>query len=202
MLLAGVLDAAVVHIAVQLSLIDGIDRTKAHRHRGELPELWHEARVWVRREATGVVGLLLTEAIELFTTEATFKEGPRIHSRRGMALIEDLVSATGVVLAAEEVVVAHFIECRRGRVGRDVATDTDARPLSAVHGDCRVPANPGTVATLNLFITGELGFVLRGDGVEVIGGRDHRHAQVQLLRALEQAQHDLSATLVAGLRYD
>ena len=202
MLLAGVLDSAVVHIAVELSLIDGIDRPKAHRHRGELPELRHEARVWVGRESTGVVGLLLTEAIELFTTEATFKEGPRIHARRGVALVEDLVSATGVILAPEEVVVAHFIECRRGRVGRDVATHTDARSLGAVHRNGGVPANPGAVATLNLFVAGELGFIFGSDGVEVIGGGDHRHAQVQLLRALEQAQHDFSATLVAGLRYD
>ena len=80
-LLAGVLDSAIVHIAVELSLINGINRAKAHRHRGELPKVGHQAGVGVRREAAGVVGLLLAEAIELLAAQATLKKCPRIHSR-------------------------------------------------------------------------------------------------------------------------
>ena len=119
-----------------------------------------------------------------------------------MALVEDLVSAAGVILAAEEVVVAHFIERRGGGVGGNVTTHTYPRALGAVHRNRCVPTNPSAVATFDLFITGECRLVLRGDGVEVIGRGDHGNAQVQFLRALEQAQHDLSAALVAGLRYD
>ncbi len=45
-LIAGVLEAAVVHVAVGLGLVDRVHRADAHRHGGgELPELRHEARV-------------------------------------------------------------------------------------------------------------------------------------------------------------
>jgi len=116
-----------------------------------------------------------------------------------MALIEDVVATTGVVLASEKVVVADFIECCRRGIGGNVAPDTDAGALSAVHRNGGVPSNPGAIATLNVFIPGELGFVFRGNGVEVIRGGDHGHTQVELLGALEQAEHDFSPALMTRL---
>ena len=118
-----------------------------------------------------------------------------------MALHEDLVATGRVVGAPEEVVEAHFVQGRGGRIGRDVAADTDARPLGAVHRDGSVPADPGTVATLDLLVTGEVGLVLGSDRVDVVGGRNHRHAEVQILRALQQTEHDL-ATAAVALRGD
>ena len=53
------------------------------------------------------------------------------------------------------------------------------------------------VAALDLLVAGEVGLVLGRDRVDVVGRRDHRHAQVQILRALEQAEHDLAAAAVA-----
>ena len=41
--------------------------------------------------------------------EATFDESTGIHSRAGMALEEDLISATGMLLSTEEMVETNFI---------------------------------------------------------------------------------------------
>ena len=49
-LLAGVLDAAVVQVLVELRLVDGVHRADAHRHRRELPEVRHQPRVRVGRQ--------------------------------------------------------------------------------------------------------------------------------------------------------
>ncbi len=48
---AGVVDAAVVQVAVEAGLVDRVDRAEAHRHRRELPEVGHEPRVRVARQA-------------------------------------------------------------------------------------------------------------------------------------------------------
>jgi hypothetical protein len=42
-----ILDPAVGEIAVELGLIDRVNGTQSHRHRGELPKLRHESRVRV-----------------------------------------------------------------------------------------------------------------------------------------------------------
>src|SRR5690606_11828695 len=99
------------------------------------------------------------------------------HAGGGVALIEDLVATGGVVLAAEEPVVADLVERRTRRVRRDVTAHGDVGPLGAVHRDRRVPADPAAVLALELLVTGEGGFVLRGDRVDVVGGRHHGHTQ-------------------------
>ncbi|CAB4565003.1 unannotated protein [freshwater metagenome] len=47
LLVGGVLDTAVRQVAVELCLVDRIDRSEPHRHGWELPELGHEAGVWI-----------------------------------------------------------------------------------------------------------------------------------------------------------
>src|SRR6185312_8373153 len=196
-----ILDAAVGQVAVGLSLVDRVDRTDAHRHRGELPELRHEVRVRVRGEATARVRLLLAEAVELVLIETALEEGPGVHAGGGVPLVEHLVAAARVILAAEEVVAADLVQGGRAGVGGDVAADSDTRALGAVHHDRGIPAQPGAVATLDLFVAGEIGFVFGGDGVDVVGGRNHRNTELQILRALQQAEHDLAAAL-APVRRD
>ena len=183
-----ILDAAVGEVAVGLRLVDRVDRAEAHRDGGELPELGHEMRVRVGGQAAARVRLLLAESVELVLAEPALEEGAGVHAGGGVALVEDLVAAAGVVLAAEEVVVADLVQRRRAGVGRDVAADADAGALCAVHHDRGVPAQPGAVAAFDLFVAGEVRLVLGRDRVDVVGGRNHRHAELQLLGALEQAR--------------
>src|SRR5690606_34674416 len=58
--------------------------------------------------------------------------------------------------------------------------------------DGRVPADPATVTAFDLFVAGEVWLVFGRDGVDVVRGRNHRHADLQLFRTLEQAQHDFA----------
>jgi hypothetical protein len=78
-----------------------------------------------------------------------------------------------------------------------VPTDRNLWTLRPVNSDRRIPPNPCSVAAFNVFITGEVRFVFRGNSVQVVGGGDHRHAQVAFLGPLEQAQHDFPAALRA-----
>ena len=197
-----VLDAAVVEVLVELRLVDRVHRADAHRHRRELPEVGQETRVRVRRQAAALVRLLLAEAVELILGQAALEEGAGVHAGGGVALVEDVVAAAGMVLAAEEVVEAHFVESRRGGVGGDVAADLDAWTLGPVDEHGRVPAVPGAVLALELLVAGELGLVLGGDRVDVVRRGDLRHVEMQLTGAIEQARHDLPAAACAALLDD
>ena len=68
----------------------------------------------VGREAVaGAVRVLLAESVKLQLVESPFEEGARVDAGRGMALIVDVVATTRVVLAAEEMIEADFIQAGR-----------------------------------------------------------------------------------------
>ena len=112
LLVGRILDAAVGQVAVRLRLVDGVDRPEAHRHGRELPEVGHETRVRVARQAVRELRLLLAESLELVLGEPALEERTTVHAGGGVALVEDLVAAAGVICAAEEPVVADFVEGR------------------------------------------------------------------------------------------
>src|SRR5699024_8062661 len=126
-LLGGVLDAAVVQVAVEARLVDRVHRAQAHGDGRELPEVGHAVRVRVGGDAVALAaGDLLAEAVEVLLAQAALEERAGVHAGGGVALEEDLVAAALVVLAAPEVVEADLVERGRGGVGGDVAADADA----------------------------------------------------------------------------
>src|SRR5699024_12191847 len=94
---------------------------------------------------------------------STLQIGAGVHAGGGVPLEEDVVAASRVVLATEEVVVAHFVQRRRPGIGGDVSADPDARALRAVHHDRRVPPDPPPVGPPDGLVTGELRLELGGD---------------------------------------
>ena len=176
LLLGGVLDAAVLQVAVRLSLVDRVHRANAHGHGGEFPEVRKGVRVRVGRQGVALSGLLLAESVHVLFAQASFEERAGVHAGGGMTLEEDLVAATRVVLAAEEVVEAHFVKrCGTG-IGGDVPTDPDARTLPAVDHDGGVPAHVSAVASFNLLVTREFWFLVHRNRVHVISGGHHGDA--------------------------
>ncbi len=126
---AGVLDAAVVQVAVEPRLVDRVEGGQAHRDGGELPEVRHQPGVRVRRQAGARAVLdLLAEPVRA----APRSGGPRgtrgRRCRGGVALDVDLVAAAGVVLALEEVVEADLVEGWR-RTGTSRCGRRPPRPL-------------------------------------------------------------------------
>ena len=136
-------------------------------------------------------GCLLAESVELVRAHPSLEEAPGVHTGGGMALIEDVVTTAGMVLAAEEVVEPDFVERRGRRVGRDVAADLDAGPLRAVHQHGGVPAVPAAEGALDLFVAGEPWLFLGADRVDVIRGREAGDARIALACTVEQAEHDV-----------
>jgi len=102
----------VLQIFHEPCLVDSHDWPEAHRHGRELPEAWHQPRVWIRRNTLPID--LLAEVIHLLVGEPAKHECSRIHAGRGMALDEYQVTTVLVRGSVPEVVVANIVE-RRGR---------------------------------------------------------------------------------------
>ena len=198
-LVAGVLDAAVLQVAVEPRLVDRVDAGEAHRDGRELPEVRHQPRVGVRREPGAHAVLdLLPEPVELLLVEPALEEGAGVDAGGGVALDVDLVAAAGVVLAAEEVVEADLVEAGRGLVRRDVAADLEALAVGAGDHDRGVPADERADPALDLLVAGEPRLALGRDGVDVVGAAQRRDAHLGLAGPLEQAQHDVAGAIAAA----
>ncbi|CAB4918616.1 unannotated protein [freshwater metagenome] len=199
-LIGGVLDAAVVQVVVEARLVDGVHRTEAHRHRRELPKVLHQPWVRVRRQSAALVHVarFLAEAVHALGRDAAFEERAGVDAGGGVALNEDVVAAARVILAAEEVVEADLVQRSRRRVGRDVATDADARTLCAVHHDRGVPADPGSVAAFHRLVAGEPRLVLGGNRVDVVRRCQRRERDAALTGALEQPEHQVASAVGSG----
>ncbi len=199
-LAAGVLDAAVVEIAVEAGLVDGGDGAESHRDRRELPVVRHEPRVRVRRQTVaGAVRALLAEPVELRLGEASLEVGARVDAGGRVTLEPDLVAATGVALAAEEVVEADLVEAGRGLVGGDVAAHAQAGTVGARHHDRGVPADVGANASLDGLVAREPGLTLGRDGVDEVGAAQRRYADVLLAGSLEKSEHHVARTRASAL---
>ncbi len=194
LLLRGVLDAAVVRVAVEHRLVDRVDRAQTHRHGRELPVVGHQTRVRVGRQAALGAGDLLAEAVELVGRQTAFHKGSGVHAGRGVALEEHLVAAAGVAPSPEEVVVAHFVEVRGRGVGGDVAADADARALGPVDGHRGVPAHVGADALLDLLVAGVVRLVFDRDGVDVVGARRRGDGDLPFAGVFEQPLYYIAGT--------
>ena len=155
---AGVDDAPVVQVLVEMGLVDSIEGADAHGHGGELPEVGHQAGVGVggQAPAAGLLsGQLHAVVVELLLAQAALDEGSGIDPGRGMALEEDLVTGRPARLAPEEVVEAHAVEGRRRSESSQVAADALGPVVGPHHHGCRVPAGVAAYPLLHLGVTGE-----------------------------------------------
>ena len=116
------LQAAVLEVAHEARLVDGADRTDAHRDRGELPEVGHQPGMRIRGQSAARLQLA-PEILELLGAQPALEERARVDARRSVALEVDDVAVVVVALALEEVVEPDFVERRRRGEGRDVAAD-------------------------------------------------------------------------------
>ena len=179
-----VVDAPVVEVLVEPRLVDRVDRAEAHRDRRELPELGHEPRVRVRRQA--VAADLAAEVVELLLGQPSFEERPRVDARRGVALDVEVVAGETVVLAAEEPVEADLVERRRRREGGQVAADALGVLVGLDHHHRRVPTDVRADAALDVLVAREPRLFLGRDRVDVRRADRGGMADLQLAGSLEQ----------------
>ena len=143
------------------------------------------------------VAVFLTESVQVRFLETPFQEGPGVHAGRGVSLEEHLVAAPGVVLAPEEVVHPHLVKGRGGGVGGDVAADADARALGPVNGDGGVPAEQAADLAFQVLVPRVGRFLVRRDGVDVVGAGQRGNPDVAFTRPFQQFQHDVAGTVAA-----
>src|SRR6187431_2200411 len=79
LLIGARLEPAILQVAREARLVDRHDRAEAHRHRRRFPELGHQPRMRVRRQAAARLQLA-AEVFELLLREPAFEEGARVHA--------------------------------------------------------------------------------------------------------------------------
>ena len=199
-LLARVLEPAILEVAVEPGLVDGGQRAEAHRDRGELPEVGHQARVGVG--AQPLAARLAPEVVQVLLGQPALEERAGVDARRRVTLEEDLVATARVVLALEEVVEAHLVQARRGGVRREVPADAREAAVRPEDHRHRVPADQAPDPALQLLVAREVGLLLRADRVDVPGLREARQADVTLACPLQQLVHQEAGAVLPLLVQD
>ena len=198
--LAGVVDLAVLQVAVEAGVVQRGDRAEAHADRRVLPELGHQARVRVARQAAAAAADLPAEVVEVVGGQAALHERPGVDAGRGVALEVDGVAGVAVVLAAEEVVEADLVEAGRAGERREVAADAVGVLVGLDDHHRRVPADEGADAPLDVLVAGEPRLLLAGDRVDVGRGDGGREADLALLGPLEQLGQEVAGAGLAAVR--
>jgi hypothetical protein len=172
----GVDQLPVLQIVVEASLVDGVEGAEAHGDGRELPEVGHQPRVRVGRQAVGAA--LLAEGLQVGLGEAALQERPGVDAGGGVALEEDLVAGPAL-LAPEEVVEADLEQLGRRRVGGHVAAHAQLGPVGPGHDGGRIPADDRQQPPLQLLVARVAGLRRGRDGVEVVAGGQRGQADVQ-----------------------
>ncbi len=161
-------NAAMVQVAHEARLIDGLERAEPHRAGRELPELRHQIRMAVGRQAPAAD--FPAEMVQLRLAEPPFEEGAGVDAGGGMGLKEHQISR---LAGAEKMVEADLEQVRRRGVAGDVAAQFGRELVGPHHHRQRVPAHQSDQPLLGFERSRELGLVGEGDGVAV-GGAPHR----------------------------
>ena len=173
--IARFLDPPVLQVFHETGLVDTGNGAEAHGYRGEFPEVRHQPGMGIRRQAGRIH--LVAEVLELIFGDASFQVGPRVDTRRGVALNEKQVALVTPVTVAEEVVESHLVERRRGSEGGDVTADGTIGPVGPDHHGERVPAHDVLDAPFQIAVTGIWVLQFDGNGVYIgrVGGEGQAH---------------------------
>ena len=179
----GLRQAAVREVLHEARLVDRHQRTEAHRHRRELPEVRHEPGMRIRGDAAAAD--LLPVIVELLLRQAPEHERARIHAGRRVSLNEHEVAAVHFGGTVPEVVEADVVQIGGRGEARDVTADVGVLVRAQHHGH-RVPAYVGAYAVLDLRVARQAHLRLRRDRVDVRGVRRERQIRAALARAFDQ----------------
>ena len=79
-----------IEILHDVGLVDGLQRPEPHGHRGKLPIVRHQPRVWIGRQSLGAG--FTTKVIHLRLADAAFQKRSRVNTRGSMALKVDQIA--------------------------------------------------------------------------------------------------------------
>ena len=172
----GVGQPAMVQILQEAGLIDGHQRPQPHRDGGELPEVRHQPRMRIGRQAGAID--FLAEVEQLFLGQAAFQEGPGVDAGGGVALDVDQIAAVLVGGGVPEVLEAGVVQGGGRLEAGDVAAEFGQFLVGAQHDRQRVPADQRADLVLDRAVAGMPGLAVGCDRVEVGRGAGigHRRA--------------------------
>ncbi len=189
---------AVREVAHEARVVDAADGADAHRARGELPEIGHQPRVRVARQALSTDGgrrQFLAVVHQILLGEPPFQKRPRIHARRAVRLEEHqvapMLARTQPFAGAEEMVEATLEQIRRTGVAGNVAAQFAISLVGAHHHGERVPANDGPEPLLDGQVTREHALLLHTYRVHIrrIQAGLPTHFALRTCQAREFLQH-------------
>ena len=182
----GLHQPAVLQVTGEAGLENRHHGTQAHRHRRELPEIRHQPRVRIGRQAHTRATRLLAEVQQPLLVEASFQIRARVDTGRGVSLHEHHV--TGVLLGggAPDVIETHFIQGRGGGVAREVAAVLGRSAIGLQHHRQRVPADVGLDTPLERAIARVLRLAPGGNAVDVGGVGLERQVGAAAARVVDQ----------------
>ena len=137
----GLRQATVLQIAHEARLVDAHNRAEPHGNGRELPEIRHQPRVRVGRQALAIH--LAAKVIQLFLGQASFQKGAGVDPGGGMSLGEYQVAAVLVRGGVPEVVEADVVERRRRGEGGDMTAQVGRHAVGLDHHGHCVPADVG-----------------------------------------------------------
>ena len=159
------LQPAIFQVADEPRLVDRHDGAEPHRHRRIFPEIGHQPRMRIRRQAAARRELA-PEIVELFFGETAFEERARVDAGRRVSLVIHDVAIAGAA-GSEEMIEADLVQRRRRRERRDMSADAGLVLVRAQHHRDRVPADEALDAALDLLAAGKRHFLLGRQRVDV-----------------------------------
>ena len=184
--LTGVVELAVLQVPVEPSLVQGAEWPEAHADRRVLPELRHQPRVRVARQAAAAAADLTAEVVEVVLGQAALHERPGVDTGRCVTLEVDVVSGIAVVLALEEVVETDLVEAGGAGERRQVTADAIGVLVGPDDHRRRVPTHERTDAPLDVLVAGKPRLLFAWDGVDIRRADRRRKADLCGPGAIEQ----------------
>src|SRR6185437_9131844 len=149
-----------------------------------LPVIRHQPRMRIRREPAPAD--FHAEAVELVFGQAAFQERTRVDARAGMALIENQIARMVLARRAPEMVETDVVQRGAGGETGDVPAEFARLAVGAHHHRHRVPADQRADAPFHRRVAGRFGLEMRGNGVDVFGGRIERQVPAGTARLVHQ----------------
>ena len=189
----GLGDAAGFQVLQEARLVDRHDRAQAHRHGRKLPEVRHQFRVRVRRQALAVD--FLAEVQQLLFGETAFQERAGVDARRRVALDVQQVAAVVFGFGMPEVVEADAQHVGQRGERRDVATEVAVEAVGLDDHRHRVPAHPRAQALFVFQVAGAVRFQVGRNRVHVGGVARERNVGAAAARQIDQALQQVVRTI-------
>ncbi len=161
------LESAILQVAHEACLIRRSDGPQPHGDGGELPEVRHQARVRIGRNAV-TIGFA-TEVVQLLFAQTTFQIRPAVNARRRMTLNIDEVTGKLLGTPPEEVVEPDVVKHGSRCVGSDMAAHAGML-AGTQHHHQGVPADERVDTFFNLKVARIRLLAVTGNGVDVRRG--------------------------------